>query len=77
VSPRENLISNIGYEGTHSDPGFTNHLNRAVGVDFETLVHPDFVARSEYFDTYHFRRHFQISFFERLRVKLSRIRGSR
>ena len=56
IVPRKNLITNIGYWGTHSETKNEFH-DRPVDEDFEIISHPDFVLCDVNYDAWHFDHH--------------------
>jgi len=73
ITPRKNLVSNIGFVGTHSDPSFADHLNRPVNNEFKFDSPPLFTVRNDWYDRYHFAHHFYISLTKRIKNKFARI----
>jgi len=73
VTPRKNLVSNIGFAGTHSDHLFTEHFNRPVDNEFKFDSPPAFTVRNDRFDRYHFAHHFYISLTKRIKKRFARI----
>jgi len=58
IFPASNLVSNIGVVGTHSNSSFNFHF-RPVNERFKIEKHPDFILPNEYYDAYHFRKHWE------------------
>ncbi len=56
IVPSKNLVTNIGFVGTHSSKASKYH-NRAVDDEFIIKKHPDFILASRYYDDYHFKNH--------------------
>jgi hypothetical protein len=56
IVPKNNLVSNVGIKGTHTDIKFTVHFF-SVNENFKILKEPDFVLRNSYYDKYHFKQH--------------------
>jgi hypothetical protein len=59
IVPKKNLVTNIGYLGTHSENKEHFH-DRAVDTDFKILTHPDFILCDVNYDAYHFDHHWNI-----------------
>lgn len=58
IVPAKNLVTNIGYIGTHSS-NKTRFHGRSVDPDFKIEKHPDFILPSSYYDEYHFKKHWK------------------
>lgn len=58
ITPRKNLVTNIGYMGTHSG-GINKTHNISVNEDFVIKKHPDFVLVSKEYDLYHFKNYWR------------------
>ena len=56
IVPKKNLVSNIGYLGTHSELKNIFH-DRPVDENYTIISHPDFVLCDIDYDTYHFEHH--------------------
>jgi len=56
IMPRANLVTNIGYMGTHSRGVYHFH-NRPVDDSFKIQIEPKFVVADYMHDRYHFRKH--------------------
>ena len=75
IIPKENLIKNIGVgeDSTHVKVDILNHTNRKVAEDFIITKHPSFILRNNWFDSYHYKNHFKVSFKKRIILKLRKI----
>ena len=74
IVPSRNLVSNIGYVGTHSkSKGYYN--NRAVDENFSIRSHPDFILCDVNYDDYHFKHHWnrKTPIFKRIIRKIKRM----
>ncbi len=60
IVPRKNLVSNIGYIGTHSNTKCHFH-DRPVDESFKIISHPDFILPDLDYDRYHFKYFVNIS----------------
>lgn len=56
IVPIKNLVSNIGYIGTHNEKKNRFH-DRAVDESFKIVSHPDFILCDVNYDKYHFNNH--------------------
>lgn len=56
IVPIKNLVTNIGYMGTHSETKDFFH-DRPVDETFSIKSHPDFVLCDVNYDDYHFKHH--------------------
>lgn len=56
IVPAKHLVSNIGYQGTHSASKLWFH-DLPVDETFEIKSHPDFVLPDINYDAYHFKHH--------------------
>ena len=56
IAPKKNLVTNIGYWGTHSETKSHFH-DRPVDETFKITSHPDFVLCDVNYDAYHFKHH--------------------
>lgn len=56
IVPSKNLVTNIGYKGTHSETRNKFH-DRPVDENYKILSHPDFVSSDANYDAYHFKHH--------------------
>lgn len=56
IVPTKNLVTNIGYMGTHSSYK-NNFHDRPVDQHFKIISHPDFILPDVNYDEYHFRHH--------------------
>jgi hypothetical protein len=56
VVPIKNLVTNIGYSGTHSETRNQFH-DRPVDEKFNINSHPDFILCDSNYDAYHFKHH--------------------
>lgn len=56
VVPKKNLVTNIGYQGTHSEKKNKFH-DRTVDENFSITSHPDFILCDINYDAYHFKHH--------------------
>jgi hypothetical protein len=77
ITPRHNLISNIGISGVHTDvrvgdPG-TSGFFKERAEQFEISRHPQLVIPDRWYDRYHFRNHFYQSMHKRIHRKLWRL----
>jgi len=57
ITPKVNLISNIGIEGVHTIAAQPFN-NRKVDDNFVIISHPIFFIKNKWFDDYHFKNHF-------------------
>ncbi|MBI9032089.1 hypothetical protein JEZ13_08840 [bacterium] len=58
ITPRKNLVTNIGYMGTHSGGANSTH-NIEVDENFIVKKHPDFVLVNKEYDLYHFKTYWK------------------
>jgi hypothetical protein len=74
IVPVKNLVTNIGYLGSHSETKNQFH-DRAVDENFKIISHPDFILCDVNYDVYHFKHHinFKISLFKRVIRKIHKI----
>lgn len=74
IIPRKNLVTNIGYLGTHSEKKNQFH-DRNVDENYKILSHPDFVLCDVNYDDYHFQHHWnrKTPLFKRIYNKIKRI----
>jgi hypothetical protein len=77
ITPRHNLISNIGISGVHTDvhigdPGTAGFFKEMV-KEFEISRHPELEIPNRWYDRYHFRKHFYQSMHTRIHRKLWRL----
>lgn len=56
IVPCKNLVTNIGYLGTHSHTRNQFH-DRPVDKKFKITSHPDFILCDVNYDAYHFKHH--------------------
>lgn len=56
IVPSKNLVTNIGYEGTHSSNKTVFH-DRPADETYSIKSHPDFVLPDVNYDTWHFQHH--------------------
>jgi hypothetical protein len=56
IVPKKNLVTNIGYWGTHSETKNRFH-DRPVDENFKIISHPDFILCDVNYDAYHFKHH--------------------
>jgi hypothetical protein len=56
IIPAKNLVSNIGYWGSHTETKHRFH-DRPVDENFKIISHPDFILRDNNYDIYHFEQH--------------------
>lgn len=56
IVPKKNLVTNIGYLGTHSEIKNQFH-DRPVDEKFKIISHPDFILCDVNYDAYHFKHH--------------------
>ena len=62
VIPKENLITNIGADGTYNSAGINNKaLYKNVSSDFCIKKYPPYVMCNNWFDNYHFTKHIYYS----------------
>lgn len=59
ITPRENLIQNIGLSGVHTKTMHYYHNNR-TSENFKILKHPVVFINNSWFDRYHFKNHYNI-----------------
>ena len=52
ILPRKNLVTNIGYRGTHSETKNQVH-DRPIDENFQIFSHPEFILCDVNFDAYH------------------------
>lgn len=71
VTPKKNLITNIGFTGAHTAEMSGAHA-REVSDDFKITGYPA-IMRDEWYDAYHFEHHFWTHFHKRIIRKLKRI----
>lgn len=74
IVPIKNLVTNIGYLGTHSETKNLFH-DRPVDENFKILTHPDFILCDVNYDSYHFKHHWNKKkpLVERIIRKINRI----
>ena len=74
IFPKTNLVTNIGYLGTHSEKMNRFH-DRPVDENYEILSHPDFVLCDVNYDAYHFKHHWnrKTPLFKRIVRRIKRI----
>lgn len=74
IVPRKNLVSNIGYLGTHSDIRNQFH-DRPADENFKIISHPDFILCDVNYDAYHFKHHWnkETSIYHRIIRKIQRL----
>ena len=74
IVPIKNLVTNIGYEGTHSEKKNLFH-DRKVDENYKIISHPDFVLFDVNYDEYHFKHHWNENtpVLKRLLRKMKRI----
>jgi len=76
IVPAKNLVSNIGYIGTHSVAKTPFH-GRPVDENYKIAKHPDFILPCSFFDEYHFRKHWmkmgKMSIFRRIVRKIVKV----
>jgi len=56
IVPKKNLVSNIGYVGTHSNNKNEFH-DKIVDNTFKIISHPDFILSDLNYDIYQFKNH--------------------
>ena len=56
IVPKKNLITNIGYLGSHAETKNSFH-DRNVDNNFKINSHPEFILCDRNYDTYHFNHH--------------------
>jgi len=78
IVPKKNLVTNIGYCGTHSEKRLHYH-DRAVDENYKIISHPDFVLCDVNYDAYHFKHHWnrKTPLFKRIIRKIKRILNER
>ncbi len=57
ITPRENLISNVGSSGVHTKKA-NKFLFRTTIDSYKILDHPNFILQNSWFDNFHFLKHF-------------------
>lgn len=76
IVPAKNLVTNIGFIGTHSVEK-TRYHGRSVDPDFTIIKHPDFILPNAYYDKYHFKKHWKkmgnSTMFKRVMRKLFKV----
>lgn len=74
IVPIKNLVTNIGYMGTHSSSKNSFH-DRPVDQSFKIISHPDFILPDVNYDEYHFKHHWnrKTPFLKRLVRKIVRM----
>jgi hypothetical protein len=78
IVPRNNLVKNIGYFGTHSSKKDKLH-NLPIDENYSIISHPDFVLPDVNYDAYHFKHHwkrkkpFLKRILKRIKIELKRI----
>jgi len=72
VTPKQNLVTNIGFTGAHT-AGMSGAHARELSNEFEIVEHPAFVMRDAWYDRYHFEHHFWTPFHTRVKRKLRRL----
>jgi len=56
IVPIKNLVTNIGYIGTHAESKKHFH-DRPVDENYKIVSHPDFILLDVNYDAYHFKHH--------------------
>ena len=56
ITPKKNLVTNIGHWGTHTVAKNQFH-DRSVDENFKITSHPDFILCDVNYDAYHFKYH--------------------
>jgi hypothetical protein len=74
IWPSSNLISNIGFVGTHTDLTAKNLFFKNVDEDFKIEKHPDFILQYTKLDEYHYWRHKHRSLIVKIYNRLRKIR---
>lgn len=71
IVPKKNLVTNIGYLGTHSETKNQFH-DRPVDENFKIVSHPDFILCDVNYDAWHFKHHWnrKTSIFKRVIRKM-------
>jgi hypothetical protein len=84
INPKENLISNIGSEGTRSnkDNSKNPYLYKEIDEKYNIAIHPTIIAPNILFDKYHLKNHIEPmlrrrNVFKRIMNKISRIASAR
>jgi hypothetical protein len=74
IVPKKNLVTNIGYLGTHSKTKNQFH-DRPVDENFKIISHPDFILCDVNYDTWHFKHYWnkKTSILKRLMRKIHKI----
>ncbi len=75
INPSKNLVTNIGFVGTHSSTKNKFH-NRPVDKNYRITKHPEFILVSKEYDEYHFRTHWKKmkpSLLDRVCIKIRKI----
>lgn len=74
IVPRKNLVTNIGYWGTHSESKNQFH-DRPVDENFTISSHPDFILCDVNYDAWHFKHHWnkKVPLLKRIIRKIGRI----
>jgi hypothetical protein len=78
IVPKKNLVSNIGYLGTHSSRKLWFH-DSEVDESYSIKSHPDFILPDVNYDKYHFKHHWKrkSSLFYRIKNKIFKILKSK
>lgn len=71
IIPNKNLVSNIGYSGTHANKKNKYH-DRPIDENYKITSHPDFILCDVDYDTYQFKHHWnkKKSIIKRLIMKI-------
>jgi hypothetical protein len=74
IVPKKNLVTNIGYLGTHSETKNQFH-DRPVDENYRIISHPDFVLCDVTYDSIHFNQHWnkKASVFKRAKWKINQL----
>lgn len=74
IVPRKNLITNVGYIGTHSYKKAHYH-DRKADENFVIISHPEFIICDVDYDSYHFENHWYLNrkLFMRIINKLKKV----
>jgi hypothetical protein len=74
IVPRKNLVTNIGYRGTHSEIKNKFH-DRPADENYKIISYPDFILCDIDYDAYHFKHHWinNSNVFNRILRKIHKI----
>lgn len=74
IVPKRNLVTNIGYIGTHSTSRLKYH-DRDVDNNFTIISHPDFILCDNDYDSFHFKNHvsYKVPLYKRIYRKIYKL----